>query len=418
MNKVCVVSAYVPLPVLHLNRDRYRVLGQSMLAAVPAPHETRVFEDYPLEACWAYKYKDLPPADPRLYPERFSDPQHFTLANVVQHQRTTWAMAAAATSDADVFVWIDYGILKQGNFTGKPVTTAAVTAFIERLAASAPLDNIPFPGIWGPPPMEINPSGDNFRFCGSLHIWPRKYMERIHYTYLEEVVKFVERYGTVPLDLPIWTGVEMRNSDLPFRWYGAEYDVTQFDNYKTTTPLCNLAWKYGTDKCTPHQYTRVYDQLLGSRRDSVRNVFEIGIAINRDIPNNVPGASLHMWADYFPHAMVWGCDIRPDTFVNDGRIRSIYCDQSVPQSLWHAMDQTGDKEFDLIVDDGSHIPEHQITSMLVLLPFLRPDGLYIIEDVACDHNDIVKHIPAGYKFQMFMSEAGRGEKLLVIERTS
>jgi hypothetical protein len=159
----------------------------------------------------------------------------------------------------------------------------------------------------------------------------------------------------------------------------------------------------------------VYDQLLGSRRDSVRNVFEIGIAINRDIPNNVPGASLHMWADYFPRAMVWGCDIRPDTFVSADRIRSFYCDQSINQSLLAAlvhMEQT----LDVIVDDGSHVPEHQITSMVALLPALSEYGTYIIEDVACDHNEIVKHIPAGYRFQMFMSEAGRGEKLIVIER--
>jgi hypothetical protein len=122
-----------------------------------------------------------------------------------------------------------------------------------------------------------------------------------------------------------------------------------------------------------------------------------------------------MWADYFPHAMVWGCDIRPDTFVSTDRIQSFYCDQSVNQSLQSALDYIG-QTLDVIVDDGSHVPEHQITSMVALLPYVRRDGLYIIEDVACDHNDIVKHIPAGYTFQMFMSEAGRGEKLIVIER--
>jgi hypothetical protein len=37
--------------------------------------------------------------------------------------------------------------------------------------------------------------------------------------------------------------------------------------------------------------------------------------------------------------------------------------------------------FDLIIDDADHVPAHQISAALTLLPFLAPGGTYVIEDV-------------------------------------
>lgn len=38
-------------------------------------------------------------------------------------------------------------------------------------------------------------------------------------------------------------------------------------------------------------------------------------------------------------------------------------------------------EFDIIIDDGCHIVEHQITSFKTLFPLIKPKGMYIIEDL-------------------------------------
>ncbi len=40
-----------------------------------------------------------------------------------------------------------------------------------------------------------------------------------------------------------------------------------------------------------------------------------------------------------------------------------------------------DNRYDIIIDDGSHVPQHQIISLACLLPALNPGGLYIIEDL-------------------------------------
>jgi hypothetical protein len=37
--------------------------------------------------------------------------------------------------------------------------------------------------------------------------------------------------------------------------------------------------------------------------------------------------------------------------------------------------------FDVLIDDGSHLWEHQITSFRYLFPFIKQGGIYILEDI-------------------------------------
>src|SRR5262245_37472425 len=82
------------------------------------------------------------------------------------------------------------------------------------------------------------------------------------------------------------------------------------------TELCDLCEQYGTDKgprrMNGWDYSPTYDQVLRPNKDNVKTVLEVGICGYRDIPNNVVGASLFVWRDYFPNAEVYGID-------NDGR---------------------------------------------------------------------------------------------------
>lgn len=141
------------------------------------------------------------------------------------------------------------------------------------------------------------------------------------------------------------------------------------------TDLCKLATAYGTDKAG--WYSPVYDLLLNGRRDEVKTVLEIGIGTKeamQHVPGYEPGASLRMWADYFPNALVFGADVVPSDLPNVFQL-----DQGNIAQLRHAGEIHG--PFDLIVDDGSHNPHHQIIGAQTLVPFLRRGGLYIIEDV-------------------------------------
>jgi demethylmacrocin O-methyltransferase len=148
--------------------------------------------------------------------------------------------------------------------------------------------------------------------------------------------------------------------------------------------LCELAIKYGTDKWPWHHYTPHYHELLKDRREQVKKVLEIGIGdvpgMSNTIPNYLPGASLRMWAEYFPNAEIYAIDNMANLLINDGRIHSFFADQGDERSMRRVLPELG-SDFDLIVDDGSHVPEHQVSSAKMLVPFLAPNGFYIIEDV-------------------------------------
>jgi 23S rRNA U2552 (ribose-2'-O)-methylase RlmE/FtsJ len=113
-------------------------------------------------------------------------------------------------------------------------------------------------------------------------------------------------------------------------------------------------------------------------------MLEIGIGYKQlmdpFVPFYVHGASLWMWQDYLPQAEIFACDILPQTLINEERIRSFVCDQSDPKSLKTLVKDTGGN-FDFVVDDGSHAPEHQILSAEILLPHVNSGGVYVIEDV-------------------------------------
>jgi hypothetical protein len=145
------------------------------------------------------------------------------------------------------------------------------------------------------------------------------------------------------------------------------------------TELCNIALRYGTDKAVliGHSYTPWYHKVLHDRRASTKKVLEIGIE---------RGASLFMWKDYFPNAEIFGLDIDDSKLIFEDRIQSFHCNQGDWMSLANAASWAG-PDLDLIIDDGSHNPVHQVTTALCFVPCLAPGGLYMIEDVA--HPDIV-----------------------------
>ena len=151
------------------------------------------------------------------------------------------------------------------------------------------------------------------------------------------------------------------------------------------TVLCDLAFKYGSDKCPQikHFYTQFYYDLLKDRRESVRKVVEIGIGCPQnmnDYPGYRIGASLYMWRDFFPNAMIYGADILPESMFQDERIRTVLCDQTVSMDLVRLVEETG-SDIDLFIDDGCHVPVAQLFTCLTVVPLLDEKAIYIIEDV-------------------------------------
>lgn len=142
-------------------------------------------------------------------------------------------------------------------------------------------------------------------------------------------------------------------------------------------PLTQLAIRHGCDKWGLHFYTRVYHELFGHLRQNPLRMLEIGIG-GFEFPT-LGGASLRMWAEYFPAARIVGIDIVEKRLDLDPRITVLQGSQDDPAFLAGVAAAHG--PFDIIIDDGSHIPQHVLASFNYLFPALADGGLYVIEDV-------------------------------------
>lgn len=162
------------------------------------------------------------------------------------------------------------------------------------------------------------------------------------------------------------------------------------------TPLCELAYQYGSDKCSQvkHFYTEYYYQAFLPIQNWVRTVLEIGIGDAEEmawtkVPHYQAGASLRMWRDFFPKAQVYGADIK-SIILNEPRITTFQCDQADESALRSLVEKTG-THVDIVIDDGSHRAEHQVFTCRTLMPLLWRDVIYIIEDAG--HPEIVNALP-------------------------
>lgn len=152
------------------------------------------------------------------------------------------------------------------------------------------------------------------------------------------------------------------------------------------TILCDIGFKYGTDKCPQikHHHTEIYFDLFKDRRDEVRKVFEIGVGC--EPPMFFKGASLYMWRDFFPNAHIYGIDVRPGLEFIDTRIHAYTCDQHDRDSLFSLIHHIGG-DIDLFIDDGAHNADSQIATCLMVMPLLQNGATYVIEDTGLRPGD-------------------------------
>lgn len=146
---------------------------------------------------------------------------------------------------------------------------------------------------------------------------------------------------------------------------------------RAVDPLTRLSIKYGTDKWGAHFYTPLYHQLFFELRDRPIRLLEIGVG-GYDL-QTAGGASLAMWADYFATGQITGIDIAEKRLALNSRIKIYRGSQDDPIFLKKICDERG--PFDIIIDDGSHVPKHVVASFHLLFPSLVDGGLYVIEDV-------------------------------------
>ena len=141
--------------------------------------------------------------------------------------------------------------------------------------------------------------------------------------------------------------------------------------------LKELSLKYDTDKSTAHNYTHIYETYLSNFKNKRIKLLEIGIGGYSSSSDG--GGSLKMWRDYFKKGKIAGLDIE-DKFLKLGkRVHIFKGSQESTKDLSKIIKLF--KNFDFIIDDGSHLNNHQIRTFEILFPYLKNGGFYFIEDI-------------------------------------
>ena len=137
-----------------------------------------------------------------------------------------------------------------------------------------------------------------------------------------------------------------------------------------------------TDKNTTHSYLDLYQNLLVDKRETAKNVLEIGIG---DFGSK-NGGSLKLWRDFFTNATIYGLDILPISRVMDELITD-------PRVVLHLESDASDEDFfktnflnknircDMMLDDGPHTLESMIKFIKLYSQIMCEDGILIIEDI-------------------------------------
>jgi hypothetical protein len=125
-----------------------------------------------------------------------------------------------------------------------------------------------------------------------------------------------------------------------------------------------------------HRYGRTYSNLFWKMKYRPMKLLEIGIGGEN---RRLGGQSLNAWQAFFPFGRIVACDIRNKHRLATPRTLIYQLDQSSKEQLASLVQKEG--EFDIIIDDGSHLNAHQVFTFENLYPALRRGGIYVIEDV-------------------------------------
>ena len=150
----------------------------------------------------------------------------------------------------------------------------------------------------------------------------------------------------------------------------------------STNTLNRLVDNTLTDKNTTHSYLNLYEQLLSGKKDTAKNVLEIGIG-NNEKDN---GGSIKLWKKYFTNAVIYALDINPiykvlDELKNDERIVLYTSTDAYDEEFFNNTFLNKDIKFDFMLDDGPHTLDSMKTFIKLYSKLMENDGILIIEDV-------------------------------------
>jgi hypothetical protein len=216
---ITAVTGFVPIPGYPRSEATYRALGRRLLdCGIPI-----MTLENDLEECWLYEFLE---DRGRMPTHSVSDnPDKNTLAyHIVQAQKSEWlALAATQNPEAEVLVWIDYGI-----FHIPDITPQIVRDFMARAAGEK---TIAIPGCWDEDYI-YDDHHPCWRFCGGVIVVPRRYVFAFDRAMKREYVRWIDQTNNLSWEVNTIARIERNEPDLPIWHYQADHGRMLFTEYK------------------------------------------------------------------------------------------------------------------------------------------------------------------------------------------
>ena len=155
--------------------------------------------------------------------------------------------------------------------------------------------------------------------------------------------------------------------DLNFLFEYFNSDKGEFYINQYTQP-----YKRKNSKITAHGYAKFYEDLFKPLKDKPLKILEIG-----SFYGNASAALFF----YFKNSLIHSADINPDMYKYKGsRLNNFFVDSSSRESIIkNILNQN--KEFNIVIEDASHMLKDQIISLFMLFPKIKKGGIFVIEEI-------------------------------------
>jgi len=136
-------------------------------------------------------------------------------------------------------------------------------------------------------------------------------------------------------------------------------------------------------------YLDYYNEIFTPFKNKDISLLEIGIQ---------NGGSLQTYLKFFKNAeMIVGCDIDDKCHnldYDDKRIKVIV--GNINSNETYEKISSLKNQFDILIDDGSHISSDIILSFIKYFSIVKPGGIYVIEDLHCSYDSYsIQHYGGG-----------------------
>ena len=144
-----------------------------------------------------------------------------------------------------------------------------------------------------------------------------------------------------------------------------------------------LTHEHPSDKWNSHRYAEPYFSFFNPLKAKTLKLLEIGVGGYQNAETgysnpNLGGHSLRFWKAFFRNGEIFAIDIEDKSIHQEDRITVFQGSQIDVEFLSRVVRTTG--SLDIIIDDGSHVNSHVITTFELLFPHLNEGGIYVVED--------------------------------------